>query len=573
MAMLILIIRICYMQLIDDQYIFAAKNNILRKEIILPSRGIIKDCNNNILVSNQPIYNLFAIPKEINNIDIIKLCNMIDISQDILKNKLLKINKYSNNPILIKKDISDIKYAVLQEHLHTFKGFFVQRSNKRNYHYGKIASHAIGYVSEVENNDIINSNGFYNLGDYIGRTGIEYSHEKLLHGKKGIKFTIVDVFNRIQQSFNNGLYDTNTVIGNTLITTIDLQLQKLGEELMQNKKGSIVAINPKNGNILAFVSSPTYDPRNLIDHYYNNYNSLKFDNNKPLLIRPIQAQYPPGSLLKPVIALIGLEENIINSYSCFTCNGKLKKNKSFAKCCKIHGNINLMHSIVYSCNNWYCNLLTNLFNKNIHCNNVEESYNKFKNYLESFGIGSKSNIEIPFEATGTIKTSKYYNEIYGINKWKSSNIISLALGQGEITMTPIQMANIMVIIANKGFRFTPHLIKKQNFNYNEKIYTAINPKHFDIIYESMKNVVEYGTAKQSKIDNLIFCGKTGTSQQSNNDYDHSIFGGFAPYDNPIIAIAVVVENGGFGSKCAAPIASIMIKQYINKIITKSSILN
>ncbi|UOF94544.1 MAG: penicillin-binding protein 2, partial [Bacteroides sp.] len=396
------------MQILDDKYIFAANNNILRKEIIYPSRGIIKDINNNIIVNNKPVYNLFIIPRKAKNIDINKLSLLIKVTPKYIRDKIYN-SKNIDVIILIKRDIPDYIYASLQEELHNFNGCFIQRVTKRNYPYNITASHALGYVSEVENADIIKSKGYYNIGDSIGRTGIEYSHERILHGTIGTKFTIVDVFNKPQKPFQNGFYDKKTKIGETIICTINLELQKLGEKLMQNKRGSIVAINPKNGDILAFVSSPTYDPNKLTDYYNSNYNYLKSDIKKPLLIRPIQAQYPPGSLLKPVIALIGLEKGIINSGTYFNCYGKYKNGKSFVKCHKAHGTLNLVNSMTYSCNNWYCQLLSYLLDNN----NIQESYNDFKEYLESFGLGIKTNIEIPFEKTGSIKSSEYYNSIYG----------------------------------------------------------------------------------------------------------------------------------------------------------------
>lgn len=571
---IILLGKLFYMQVIDEQYILAADDNVLRTQYFYPERGIIEDRHGNIIVQNEPVYEVTVIPRNVKPFDTLSFCKLLHITKEDFDKKLEKARNYSpyrESPF--EKQIPDTVYASLQEHLHRFPGFFVQPKTVRNYPH-PIAAHILGYISEVNPTDIEQSDGFYRPGDMIGRSGIERAYEEVIRGQRGVRYVMADAFNRPQGSFQDGKFDTAAVAGEKLVSSLDLELQIFGEQLMQNKIGSIVAIEPETGEVLTFVSSPTYDPGLLVGRQRgNNYMQLLNNEYKPFFIRPIQAQYPPGSIFKPIMALIGQQEGIVTPESRFPCYGGYRMGSRIVRCTHVHTPLNLPQSIQHSCNAWYCHAFAALLNRNPNTSSVEESYNRWKNYLENFGLGVETEIELPYESSGILKPATYYDNLYGKNRWRANTIISLAIGQGELGLTPLQMANATAVIANKGYHYRPHLIKAIGEEayilpeFKEKIHSGIDEQYFDVVHDGMQAVMDAGTGYASRINGISICGKTGTAQNPHGK-DHATFVAFAPREDPKIVIAVVVENAGFGGTWAAPIASLMIEKYLRDTISR-----
>ena len=447
----ILLARLFYIQVIDDSYFLSANNNVLRKINIYPARGIIYDRNGRILVQNEPVYDLMVIPRQTKSIDTLEFCKLIGISKDEFISKMNKARKYSPfKASIFEKQLSARLFAGFQERLFEFPGFYVQNRTVRKYP-DSTAAHVLGYIGEVNDYIISKTNNYYQLGDYIGISGIEKSYEDILRGQRGTKVIMVDVLNREQGSYENGAYDTVAVAGEKLISSIDYRIQKLGEQLMQNKKGSIVAIEPSTGEILCFISSPGYDPNLLVGRERgNNYIKLLRDETKPLFVRPLMAQYPPGSIFKAVEALIAQQENLIYPETRFPCGGGYSIGSRMVKCMHVHSPLDLRESIAQSCNAYYCWTFKKLIDQGNY-GNVEKNFLKWREYVNNFGIGKKTGIDLPNELSGLLPTVKFYDKYYGSGRWKSSTIISLSIGQGELGVTPLQMANIMSIIANKGW--------------------------------------------------------------------------------------------------------------------------
>ncbi|UKJ08679.1 penicillin-binding protein 2 [Solitalea lacus] len=572
-AVFLLIARLFYIQIIDDRYLDFANNNVLRRLVVYPPRGVIYDRNNTILVQNEPVYDLMVVPKSIKQFDTLLLCQLIEVEKEKFIGKLKKAREFS--PVkasLLEKQLSSETYARLQEHLFQFPGFFVQNRTLRKYP-EPIAAHVLGYIGEVNDRIIELSKGDYRQGDYIGISGIERSYEQLLRGQRGIKRVMVDVFNREQGSFDEGKYDTAAVPGDRMITSLDAKLQKYGEDLMKNKLGSIVAIEPSTGEILAFVSAPNYDPNLLVGRVRgNNYMKLLKDPLKPLFIRPIQAQYPPGSTFKAIQALIGQQMGLITPEQRFPCGGGYRAGGHFVKCEHNHSPQNMVESIQNSCNAYYCWAFKTMIDNHPGMTS-EDAYTAWRDAIAKFGIGTKLEIDLPNELKGLLPTHKYYDKIYGANHWKSSTVISLAIGQGELGITPLQMANVMAAIANRGYYYRPHLVKaigdKKHIRpeFSEKNYVGIDQRYFPPVIDGMERVILAGTATNARIADISICGKTGTAQNPHGK-NHSVFMGFAPKDNPKIAIAVMVENAGYGATWAAPIASLMIEKYVRDSITR-----
>jgi penicillin-binding protein 2 len=419
------------------------------------------------------------------------------------------------------------------------------------------------------NKEKIKLDQYYNKGDLYGVKGIEAGYEKQLRGKKGMSITLVDVYNRTQGRFQEGKFDTLPISGNNIYSTVDLELQIYGEKLMQNKKGAIVAIEPSSGEILSLISSPSYNPAKLSGRERSkNFNKLINDNKKPLFNRALSGLYPPGSIFKLLNGLIALEENVINENKFYSCTKGFEYEKDkYVKCHPHKSLTNLEQAIAISCNTYFCQAFSDTFKK---FKTTKEAYNLWRNHIKSFGIGEWMNNDFVSGAKGLLPEHTYYNKYYGRTSWNSSTIISMAIGQGELLLTPIQMANIAAIIANKGYFYTPHIIKgiegenKIDSNFTTKKYTTINPKHYEVIIDGMERVVSSstGTANNILAEDIVICGKTGTAQNPHGE-DHSIFIAFAPKDKPKIALAVYVENGGWGSTWAAPIAGLMIQKYTN----------
>lgn len=563
----IFLVRLFLLQVLDNEYKLSAQNNVLRYVTQYPARGLIYDRNGELLVYNEAAYDLLVIPKQVKNIDTTELCKLLKINKDQFITRLEKARKHSYyKPSVFLKQISREDYGYLQEKLYKYSGFYVQARTLRKYPI-PFAAHILGYVGEVDKKDLENEK-YYRQGDYIGKNGIEKYYENKLRGKKGLKIKVVDVFNREKGSFKNGKYDTTAIAGNDIYISINTELQLYGEKLMQNKKGSIVAIEPSSGEILALVSSPAYDPNLLIGRIRTeNFKKLSSDTLEPLFNRATMAQYPPGSTFKIVNALIGLQEEVLFPYTKYGCQGVV----SYPIVCSHdhYSPLDLLHAIEQSCNPYFWKVFKSIFEQPKFAT-TQEGYNNWREYVSSFGTGKKFDNDLINQRSGNLPPDSYFNKYYGAKGWKAITVRSLSIGQGEIEFTPLQLANLASIIANRGYYFTPHIIKAiRNIKYDkkkykEKIFTDIDPKYFDIVIEGMYQVYEgeHGTTRWYKINDLQICGKTGTAENPHGD-NHSVFMAFAPKDNPKIAVAVVVENSGFGSTWAAPIATLMIEKYLN----------
>lgn len=567
---LILLGKLFYMQVASDKYFLDANNNALKKSYIFPARGVIFDRNHKILVQNQPTYDLLVTPKEIKPFDTLSLCKILGIDTVEFNTKLRKAIVYSRfKASIFQKLLSVETYAALQERMPNYRGFYVQKRTIR-YYPDSIASQFLGYVKEVSPIELEKYDGYYQPGDDIGRTGIEKFYEPLLRGKKGVKHILYNHKNVAQGSYADGKLDSLAISGEQLTTTIDSRIQKLGEELLANKVGSIVAIEPSTGEVLAFVSSPGYDPNKAIGKEGGkNLNELSKNPYSPLSVRPISGKYSPGSAFKPLDALIALQDGVIDANSTIFCPGYYMVGKTRFKCEHIDLNTNLRWGLSRSCNTYFWSIFAKMITKN-GAKNQKASYEEWQNKVRKFGIGDTLGLDFPGEKAFKLFRRADYDKRFG-KYWGYGSILSVGIGQGEISTTPLQMANIMAIIANRGYYIKPHVVKAIGNNqpidkkYSEKHYAGIDERHFEPVIDGMQDAVNTstGTAVESRLQNIIMCGKTGTVQNfQNNRKDHSVFIGFAPRDNPKIAIAVIIENGGYGGAYAAPIASFITEKYL-----------
>ncbi|HEX7367118.1 MAG TPA: penicillin-binding protein 2 [Pelobium sp.] len=572
---LILLGKLYYIQVVDDSYKLSADNNVLRKLIIYPARGVILDRNNKVLVQNEPVYDLMVIPGQVKPMDTLEFCKLIKISKTEFDKAFKKAKNYSlYRASLFQKQLSALTYAAFQEKLFEFPGFYVQNRSVRFYP-DSTAAQFLGYIGEVNEREIEKYDGFYSQGDYIGKTGIEKSYEELLRGQRGVRNIMVDVHNREQGSFLDGKYDTVAVAGDNLISSLDKKLQMYGESLMHNKIGSVVAIEPSTGEILASISSPGYDPNMMVGRQRgNNYMKLLKDPFKPMFIRPIQAEYPPGSIFKVINALVAQQFGLISANTYYNCPGGYRYGRrGFMGCTHVHGTINLSQSIEASCNTYYGYTYARMIDQTGA--RPVNAYKRWRDAVMKFGIGATLDIDLPAERKGLIPTADYYTKSFGNDKWTSAFNISLSIGQGELGITPLQMANVTAILANRGFYYKPHLIKAIGDKkvieeqYTKRNSAGIDAKYFEPVIEGMSRVVNSpgGTAYNARIDGIEICGKTGTVQNPHGD-NHSVFIAFAPRENPKIAIAVVVENAGYGATWSAPIASLMIEKYLRDSISR-----
>ncbi len=567
--------RLFYIQVVDDSYKLSANNNVIRPVTDFPARGLVYDRKGKLLVYNEPVYDLMIIPKQAKNIDSLELCRLIGISPDEYSDKYKKAKTYS--PVkasVFEKQLSVETYATFQEKLYKFPGFFVQLRTLRKYP-DPMAAHLFGYIGEVDTN-ITKKNPYYKEGDYIGKSGIEQSYESVLRGRRGVRRILVDVFNREKGSFQDGRYDTASVAGENLMLSLDATLQKYGELLMQNKVGAVVAIEPSTGEILACVSNPSYDPNLLVGRARTkNYVKLLLDPVKPLFNRSLMAYYPPGSTFKLINDLIGEQEGVLNPLTGYYCDGGYHMGSLTVKCDARHGLLTLETAIAHSCNTYHCYVFRSIVDQR-KFNSTAEGYQVWRNHVLTFGIGKRLFSDLPQELKGNVPTIEYYDKYFGKGKWRSSTVVSLSIGQGELGITPLQMANTMCIIANSGYFYIPHIAKKIGDKINpdkkffQKNYTDIDQRYFEIVKDGMESAVETGTAAASKIKGISICGKTGTAQNPHGR-DHSLFVGFAPRENPKIAIGIMVENGGWGSDWGAPIATLMIEKYLTDTISRPQI--
>ncbi len=565
-AGVLFLIRLLYLQLWSDELKMAADNNTRRDVTIYPPRGLVYDRNGELMVFNEAVFDLMIVPNQAKEIDISELCNLLEIDSLEYQKRFDKARVYSpRKASIFEKQLSKVQTAFLQEKLFMFPGFYVQARTLRKYPH-PTAAHLLGYINEVNNNEM-EKDTFYAPGDYIGKSGIEKSYETYLRGRKGIQKMMVDVHNREKGAFHDGIYDVQAENGKNLYTGIDLKLQIYGEELMKNKVGGIVAIEPSTGEIIALVSTPNYDPNVLVGREMSKaYNALVEDPIKPLLNRALNSAYPPGSTFKIVQALIAQQEQVANANTYYSCSNGWSYRGLHVGCHPHPSPSDLATSVEISCNAYYCNVYRSLLD-NPKYKNTEAAFNHWRGQVNAMGFGVKYGIDLPYEKTGNIPTSKYYDKYYGRGHWNAITTISLSIGQGEILATPLQLANLACIMANRGYYFTPHVVaaiehasQKQKL-FMEKHFAGVDAQYYQLVVDAMENVVQRGTAQLAKIDSISVCGKTGTAQNPHGE-NHSVFIAFAPKDNPKIAIAVFIENSGYGGTWAAPIASLMIEQYL-----------
>lgn len=554
-------------QVLDIEYKLKAENNIIERVIRYPFRGLIYDRKGKLIVFNAPVYDLEVIPKDVKLADTLGFCKLFDITKEEFVEKLKKAKRYSYvKPSPFIKQISNQTFASVQDYLINYPGFRIQARTNRAYTRHALAN-ALGYIGEISKHQLTrDTTSYYRQGDYIGISGIESMYEEQLRGKRGIKYKMVNVRGVEKGSFKEGAYDTLSIPGENLQSTIDINLQEYAETLMMNKMGSIVALEPKTGEVLAFVSAPTYDPNKLSGREFGrNYGKLLTDTAKPLYNRPLMGAFPPGSIFKTVQGLVALQEGVIDAHTRFACD------RSIIACHGPHSYEDLKGAIKVSCNPYFWHIYKRLLNRGVSDNtfiDTEMGLENWRQHVLSFGFGQKLGIDLPNERGGYIPTTALYDKIYGDNRWKFSTIYSNAIGQGEIQIVPLQMANLAAIIANRGYYYTPHLIKSIGEDgqplekYRKRNYTTVEARHFDPIVEGMAEVVESGTGSyRAKLKDIQVCGKTGTVQNTQGE-DHSVFIAFAPKDNPQIALAVFVENGGQGARAAAGIAGLLIEKYL-----------
>lgn len=552
------------MQLIDDTYKIMSSSNSQRIETQYPARGLIFDRNNKLLVENESAYDLMIIPRQVKEFDTLELITILDLDKETLIKGINKCRRYSRfkASILVSQITSD-RYAILQEKLHKYKGFFVQTRTLRKYNVSHSAD-VFGYIGEVSPSQIKKDSN-YAPGDYVGVSGLERTFEKQLRGEKGEKIVLVDNFNRVKGSFKDGMYDKAAVVGENLITTLDIELQEYAYQLMQNKKGGIIAIEPSTGEILLKISSPGYDPKLLVGlQRGRNYAKLQHDSTKPLFDRTIMAAYPPGSTFKTIQALIGQQEGVINSSTQFGCHSGASFGAISMKCHAHPSPLDLAGSVANSCNPYYVHNWRRIL-ENDKYPSIRDAYGHWRELAMSFGLGQKICSDFYNELSGSIPSQAYFDRVYRTKNWRWTYIMSISIGQGELLITPLQIANMVTVIANRGYYITPHIVR--NENKTEQNNVPINKAYFEPVIQGMSMAVNgvVGTARIAKIDSIEVCGKTGTVQNPHGD-DHSAFMGFAPRNNPKIAIAVYVENGVWGARYAAPIASLIMEKYLKRTI-------
>lgn len=569
----IYLLRLLYIQVIDRSYTLSANNNVLRYVTQYPARGLIYDRNGKLLVYNEAVYDLMVIPRQVKDLDTAELCRILEITPEGFAERMKKARDYS--PMLasaFEKQITKQTYGYLEEKLYEFNGFYVVPRTLRSYPMS-IAAHILGYIGEVTPTQI-EKNPYYKQGDYIGISGIERSYEEELRGIKGLKIRMVDVFNRDVGSFQKGRYDTAAVMGQDLYTGLDAELQQYGELLMKNKRGSVVAVEPSTGEILCFLSSPGYDPNLLVGRVRGkNFQMLNEDPVKPLLNRAIMGQYPPGSTFKMANDLIGLQEGVITAATRFSCAGP---GSSPIRCTHNHQSpLDVYTAIQQSCNPFHWQVFRAILNDPDY-GSVKQRYDVWRNHLLSMGFGRKLNTDLAFELKGNLPPSDAFDKIYGAGHWNAMTIRSLSIGQGEILATPLQLVNYSAMVANRGWFYPPHVVKAVGNEKNATDFTkkrnviTIKPEYVDVIRKGMAEVVESGTARSVKIDSIPMAGKTGTADNPHGK-PHAVFVGFAPIDHPKIAICVIVENAGFGSTYAAPVASLMVEKYINRKVKRTDL--
>lgn len=573
---LVFLIRLFSLQVVNQSYKISAENNSQSHVVVYPARGLIYDRHGELIVSNQAAYDIMVIPNSVSEFDTAGFCEILHITKESLVERLNNAKNYSwRVGSTFMKQVNYEDAAVLQEKMFHYPGFYLQSRTLRKYT-RPIASHILGYVGEVDQHTI-ESSDYYKMGDYTGIIGIEKSYEEVLRGEKGLKIYLNDVHNKIIGSYEEGKFDIPVQVGKNMTISLDAELQEYGEKLMKGYVGSVVAIEPGTGEILSMISSPTVDPGLLIGRNLGeSISRLSADTLNPLFNRALMAQYPPGSTFKTINGLIGLQEKVISPSSMFGCNYGYDYKGTHVGCHSHEQPLDLVRAVQNSCNSYFCNVLRRIL-ENPDYDNTEDAFEKWREHIVSFGFGDKLGSDVPNELNGNIPTTAYYDRYYTSGHWNFLTVISLAIGQGELLITPLQMANMTATIANKGFYYTPHLARsiegeeEIDESFTEAHFTTIDSANFNPIIDGMELAVngEKGsTARIARIRDITVCGKTGTAENPHGA-DHSIFIAFAPKENPEIAIAVYVENKGFGSTYAAPIASLMIEKYISGEVKRS----
>jgi penicillin-binding protein 2 len=567
----VFVLRLAALQLLSSDYKAYADSNAFFKKTIYPARGSIFDRNGNLMVYNKLAYDVMLTMREMNNLDTLDFCQTVGINRQDFNDRIEYIQDRRKNPgyssytpQLFLSQIGAATYGVLQEKLFHFKGFSVRSRTLREY-MQPIAAHALGYVAEVNSRDM-ESDPYYVMGDYSGRSGIERTYENDLRGVKGVEILLRDAHGRVKGRYDNGAHDIKAMPGKDLTLSLDAELQAYAEKLMVNKRGAIVAIEPSTGEILAYVSAPTYDPSLLVGRdRAKNYKALASSPQKIFLNRPIQSNYPPGSTFKPAQALVLLQEKIITPSTSVACHNGYYYAPGHKVGCHSHASpLTLVSAISESCNAYFCSGYRAMMDSPKY-SNVQVAMDTWKDYMVSLGYGYKLGVDLPYEKRGMIPNSKYYNKWYGKRGWRGATIISNAIGQGEVLATPIQIANFCATIANKGWFITPHLVKKikegtLDGRYAQKQYTKVDSSYFTYVQQGMRDAVLHGTSTSVSLPGIDVCGKTGTAQ--NAGADHSIFMCFAPMQSPKICLLVFVENGGFGATVAVPMASLLLEKYL-----------
>ena len=582
---IIFLVRLLSLQVLSSDYDNQSLQNSVLREYIYPERGFIYDRNGSLIVENQATYDLMIIPRQLQQFDTLEFCKLLNIDKKNLVEKVKKARSYSTRkPSVFLAQLSKSDYAVLQEKLWKYRGFYAQKRAIRKYNTAS-ASNILGYISEVNRFDI-RKDPYYQSGELIGRQGIEKTYEKTLRGVKGVRYLQRDKFNRVIGPYQKGELDTLPTKAQDLHLTIDIALQEYGQKLMQNKRGGIVAIEPETGEILVNVSTPTYAPDLLVGRSRSeNFNVLKNDTiNRPLFDRGLQGQYPPGSPFKLVNALVALQEGAITPRFRVLCNeGHYYGRTDFMKCHCNYGTKNRLNSGIYnSCNTYFATIYRRTIDR---FDDPKKGMNIWSNHIKSFGMGNYLGYDHPTGQKGFIPNSDYYDYWYPKQRWGATTSLSNSIGQGEVLTTPIQLANMVATIANRGYFYKPHFVKKilkDSFaeKYRTPNYTTIDSIHFEPVIEGMSNVVKWGTARVARVPGVEVCGKTGTVENFTKIdgekvqlTDHSMFVAFAPRENPKIAVAVFVENGYWGGRWAAPIASLVIEKYLTGNVIRTWLEN
>ncbi len=566
---MIYIVRLFALQVGDVKYKESADSNAFLKRILYPARGLVYDRNDKLVVFNKPAYDVMLIPKDVGDFDTVMLCDALGISRDELISKWEEMKDPHRNPgyssYTPQKLISHLSqedYGKLQEKLNLLPGFYIQKRTVREYAY-HCGSNILGNIREVSSDDVLKDR-YYRRGDYTGDLGIEKSYEKALRGDKGVEILMKDALGRIKGKYENGVHDVAPVSGHNLKLSIDMDLQQYGEQLMQGKIGAIVAIEPATGEVLALVTSPNYDPSLLVGRERGkNYSMLVSDPQKPLYDRSVQGAYPPGSTFKPTQGLIFLQEGVITTSTMYPCYHGYVNGLRVG--CHGHGSpLPLKPALQTSCNAFFCWGFKNMIDK--RGTKVADQFEKWKDYMVEMGYGYKLGIDLPFESRGFIPNNDFYSKSFRGANWTANSVISISIGQGEVLATPLQIANLGATIANRGWFYTPHVVKEISDStidekYRKKRHTSIKRQYYEDVAEGMRMAVSGGTCRTANLPGIEVCGKTGTAQNPHGR-DHSVFMGFAPYHNPKIAIAVYVENAGFGATYGVPIGSLMIEKYL-----------